>query len=567
MKTTNYSLFTSKNNISNDVVYNFMFRGGVIRRLSSGIYILLPNGLRVLNNIINIIKYELEKLNSIEIMLPIINPSNIWEKSGRFLNYGDELFKLSDRRNNLFILSPTHEEVISKLICDDIINFYSFPKIFYQIQTKFRDEVRPRLGLNRTKEFFMKDAYSFHKNLKCLDETYYLILDVYFNIFNKLGLNVYCKKADSGNMGGSFSHEFHVISSYGENKINILKKNVHYSYSCLNKKYFTLNKKIYKKIKLVSIEHLNIKNKSLYIVNIHKFVKTFLMKMLMNNEIIYIFVLIPYKKKIDLLKIKNIYFQAKNIKIFNDDEIFKKFGCKSIFLGPWNSKYSIIADYSLINFLNFVIGSSIDDNLYFNVNWNINIKINNFFLICHNECVFLEKFNKKKINKYKKVKSVEIAHLFKLKDQYTNIFCGKNSNFDQKIYMGCYGIGLSRLISVIVDCYHNDNGIIWPNSIANFKLGLIPVNMYNDENLIKLTYEIYNYLMKYNLDILLDDRKLHIGKMITDFELIGVPNFIILSKKTLLTGLVEYRNRLNNLTIFIDKNKILNYLVNEFSND
>ncbi len=565
MKTTNYFLFTSKNNISDNVVYNLMFRGGIIRRLSSGIYILLPNGLRVLNNIIYIIKEELSKLDSIEILLPVINSCNIWKKSGRFFNYGDELFKLYDRNKKLFILSPTHEEVISKIICENIINYCEFPKIFYQIQIKFRDEIRSVLGLNRTKEFFMKDAYSFHKSCKCLNKIYYLMLNIYSSIFKKLGLNVYCKKADSGNIGGSLSHEFHVLSYYGEDKINLFKYDVNYSYSYFVDKSFNKKHCKYKKIKLFYLKNNNNKISLNKLLNINKFVKTYLIKMVKDNEIIYIFVLLPYKKELCLKKIRLIYLQCKKIEICNNDEIFNMFGVENIFLGPWNLEYLIIADNSLINFKNFIIGSNMENSFYVDVNWNLNIKVNNFFFICKNTIIFLKK-KENKLEKYKEYKSVEIAHLFKLKEKYTSIFCKKNNKLNKNnLYMGCYGIGLTRLLSVIIDNYHDNKGIIWPNSIANFKIGLIPVNMYNNNDLMKLTYDVYNYLLKFNIDVLLDDRKLHIGSMITDFELIGIPNLIILSKKTLLTGLIEYKNRLNNYTVFIDKKEILSCLVNIFS--
>ncbi len=563
MKTKKYSLFTSKNiflNKNNNFIYNLMIKGGIIRQLSSGIYIWLPNGIKVINNIINLIKKYFNKINAIEINMPIIQPSKIWNKSGRLLEYGHELFKFYDRNNKLFIISPTHEEVITELISNENFNFKFYPKIFYQIQKKFRDEIRPKLGIIRLREFFMKDAYSFHNSLKCLDNVYFKIFDVYKNIFNDLGLNFFYKKADCGNIKGILSHEFHVISKYGENKNFINNEKKYYSYSYfykVNNKKKNEYKKI-KKIKLFNINCLNNFNKKYNFLKYKKIIKTYFVEFIDNKKSFFLLILIPIKKKIDIIKLYKIYSFVNKIIIWNKKKIFLKFNFKSIFLGPFLN-YKIISDYSLINIKNFIVGANKMNFFYINVNWFININISGFYDICKNINFFL--FNNNNNNKL--IKSTEIAHIFKLGNYYSSIFNNKNF-LNKKIFMGCYGIGITRIISCLVENYHDNNGIIWPLSISNFKLGMLPINMYKCNLVYNISMKIYNFLIKKKIDVLLDDRDLYIGDMFSDLNLIGIPHLLILSKRTLTLGLIEFQDRLNKFKKFIYINDIFNFLTKKY---
>ncbi len=554
MKTSKYTLFTCKNNTkkNKNKIYNFMIRGGLIRKSLSGIYIWLPNGIRIINNIKKIIRKTMNNLGANEIILPNISSSYLWKKSKRIFKY-NELFKFYDRKKKLLILSPTHEEIITNFICKEN-NINNIPKILYQIQTKFRDEIRPKYGLIRSREFIMKDAYSFHNNSKCLNNTYYSILESYKNILKKIGLNSFYKEANCGNIGGSKSHEFHVISKYGENKIKIYQKNKYLKYSSFLKiKKYLIKKKQKKKKKLLKCKYISIneKNKFNYYDN---FIKTYLI--LLKKKKKYIYILIPLKKKLDKKKIKNIFLYEK-IEIFNEKKIYKKFKIKSLFLGPINKKYKIIGDYSLILYKNFIIGSNKKNKLKINVNLFRDIKINNFFDICKN---YSNNIKKKKYISPIIEKSIEVAHIFKLENKYSNIFCKKNKN----ILMGCYGIGITRIICAIIDNYHDKRGIIWPISIANFKLGIIPINMYQFKNVLNFCNEIYLFLNLNKINILFDDRKLHFGKMITDFELIGIPNLLIISNKNLSIGLIEFRDRLNSFIYFIKKENIFNFLIEKY---
>ncbi len=564
MKTRKYSLFTSKNislDKNSNYIYNLMIKGGIIRKLSSGIYIWLPNGIKVINNIINLIRNYFDKINAIEVNMPIIQPSYIWNKSGRLLEYGQELFKFYDRNNKLFIISPTHEEIITKLISDENFNLNFYPKIFYQIQKKFRDEIRPKLGLIRLREFFMKDAYSFHNSLECLDKTYFKIFNVYKNILSNLGLNFFYKKANCGNIKGFLSHEFHIYSDIGENKNFISKKKIcNYSYFFKKRKinYFSIRNN--KRIKLFNINNFKEFDKKYNFLKYKKIVKTYLVELVNKKKSFFLLVLIPLNKKIEIFKLYKIYSYVNKIIIWNKNHIFSKFKFRSMFLGPFLN-YKIISDFSLINTKNFITGANKENFFYINVNWFININVSGFYDICRNTNFFLFKNNKK--NK-KETKSTEIAHIFKLGNYYSSIF-HNNYFFNKKIFMGCYGIGITRLISCLVENYHDNNGIIWPLLISNFKLGILPINIGKSKLVHNISMEIYNFLIKKNIDVLLDDRELYIGEMFNDLNLIGIPNLLILSEKNLLLGLVEFQDRLNKIQRFIYINDIFNYLLNKYN--
>lgn len=560
MKTKKYFLFTKKNNLSNknNIIHELMIKGGFIRKLCSGIFILLPNALKVINNIVNIIKNEMFKIGGLEIQMPVITPFSLWNKGGRFYNYDKELYKFYDRNNKMFLLSPTNEEIITEFFFRENLLLSGYPYIFYQFNNKFRDEIRIKSNLIRCKEFIMKDAYSFHTNLKCLDNTYLNILNTYLNIFKIIGLNVCYKKAKCGKIGGILSHEFHFISKYGENKLNIDKFNY---LNILNLKFNNFNFKMFKKFKCL---YFNINKIDKFIIkNLNNFIRTYIIKIyLINKKNIFIILLINNYKSIDLIKIKNLYPLSNKIKILNKKYIFKKFKILDIFLGPFGLNYRIIADCSLINYINFIIGSNINNYLFINVNWKKHLNIVTFLDISKNFSLYIKKFNKN-INIIKK-KSIEVAHIFKLLDKYSLNY-KKNNNIN-KILMGCYGIGIYRIFFSVIEQYSYNNKIILPLSISSFKLGIIPINLYNNKNVYSISYKIYKFLIKKKIDVLIENRNIYFGEILNDFELIGIPNFLIISNNLLLLNILEFRDRINNLTQFIRVNEIFNFLFRKYKN-
>ncbi len=552
MKVTEYTLFTLRNNLNydNNIIYNMMLRGGFIRKLCNGVFILLPNGLRVINNIINVIKIEMNKINSIEIELPVINPSYLWNDSGRINTYGKELFKVYDRTNRLFILSPTNEELITNFFFKNRNNINNLPKIFYQIKTKFRDEIRSRAGIIRCKEFLMKEAYSFHKSKSCLEKTYINILDTYNTIFNKLNLDILYKEADCGNIGGTLSHEFHYISKYGEDDL-LINKNI--IFKIFPK--FNNNNLIYKikRIKFLIYKNFN----KYYFLKKHNldFIKTYLIKIYFKIKKIFLIVLIPYYKKIDLYKIKNLYPLSYKIVIYSKKKIKLKFNIKRFFLCPFYFNYRIIADISISNIKNFIIGANVNNGIFINVNWFKNINVSGFYYICKNINFLLKnKFYNENICSFK---SVEIAHVFNLLDSYINNYLTLNN----KIFMGCYGIGVYRILTSLIEHYTINNSIVLPISISNFKIGIIPINFHKNKCIYNISLKIYDFLIKNGIEVLLDDRNIHIGIIFKDLELIGIPNFLIISNKLLSIGLLEFKDRLNNFVQFISIKNIFDFLL------
>ncbi len=563
MRTKKYFLFTKKDNLKKDKnnICNLMIKGGLIRKLSSGIYIWLPNGLKIINNINKIIKKYMNKLNGIELYIPILQNSIFLKKSNRYNLYGNELFKLYNRNNKIFILSPTNEEIITNIICNEVKNNF-YPKFYYQIQNKFRDEIRSRYGILRSKEFIMKEAYSFHDSIECLNKFYKNILLIYKNIFYDIGLDFFCKKAKCGNIGGKLSHEFHTISFYGENKIYYYKYiNKILNFNYLNNKN---NKKFFRRIKLVNISKYLLKFNFKKIINVNFFVKTILIKIYTKKNKSFMFILIPYKKEIDFNKIYKIFPYIINIKIVKKKKILKKFNINNIyFLSTFGYFYQIIADFSLLYWKNFIFGSNIKNSIYYNVNFFRDINVSGFFNICKNVFIFIKK--KKKIKKFFKYKTIELAHTFKLMNYYSNIFIKKNKLNNKKIYMGCYGIGITRLIFSIIEKYKNKNNIILPISISHFKIGILPINMYNNIKVYNMSLKIYNFLLFKKISVLLDDRKLYMGEMLNDFYVMGIPNILIISDKMLSLNLLEFKDRLNNNIKYINKNNIFIFLENKYN--
>ncbi len=547
MKTNKYFLFTCKNNYNtNNYVYNLMFKAGLIRKLSSGIYIWLPNGYKIISNIINIIKFYMNKLNGIELYIPILQNDYLFKKSNRYHLYGKELFNLYNRNKQLFILSPTNEEIITYMIGNELKN-NNFPFFFYQIQTKFRDEIRPRYNILRSKEFIMKEAYSFHYSKKCLYNFYNKVIKIYKNIFNYIGINYFYKKADNGNIGGNISHEFHIKSLYGDNKL-----------------YFKKKKKVSIKEKKNKLIRIN-KKKLFYLIKNNNFIKTILVKLYFKNYKKYLFILIPINYKINLIKLNNIFPLVKYIKFISNKSIIKKFNINRSSFSFWGYLNQIIADKCLLNWKNFIIGSNINNYLYININWYKNINISGFYDLCNNLNSLVSENINFKLNKFK-IKTIEIAHIFNLMDCYSKIFIKKYLFNNKKIYMGSYGIGITRLLFGIIEYYGDKNKLVFPLSISHFKLGILPINIYKFKKIYDFSFRIYKILINNNIEVLIDDRELYFGEMIKDLEVIGIPNIIIISKKLLSLGLVEFRDRLNNIIKYINKKEIINYLLHKYKN-
>ncbi|WP_343189598.1 proline--tRNA ligase [Buchnera aphidicola] len=563
MKTSNYPLFTIKEKPKNTISISqeLMLRSGIIRKSSSGLYIWLPIGLKILKKIKKIIRKEMKKCGGIEICMPFLQKSSIWKKSGRLKLYGKELFKIYDRKKKKFILSPTNEEFITNFVKKNINHFNKFPILIFQIQNKFRDEIRPKNGVIRCKEFFMKDAYSFHKNKKSLKKTYKKIYNSYKKIFKKLQIKFKIIKADSGIIGDSISHEFQALSKNGENSIvlstksnyseNInftpIKKNI----NKIKKKWKkNIKNKIFKKIKLTK----KIKNKK-------KIIKTYLIQTKKKNKNKYIIILLKKKYKINKNKIKNIF---KPIIFINKTKKIKIFNYKKNNLNYINVNYPIITDASTAKMKNFIIKSNINNKYYKNVNWIINLPKPKIMDIRN-----IKNGDRSPDGKGKVIikKGIEIGHIFQLKKKYSklmNLYIKKNNN-KKYINMGCYGIGITRIVATIIEQNNDKKGIIWPDSVTPFNIAIIPILINKNKKIKKTSKELYNKFKKKNIDVLLYNNNERIGVIFSNIELIGIPHIIIISNRYIKKKKIEYQNRKNKTKKIIKISAIKKYILKKIN--
>lgn len=586
MRISQYLLATLKKAPKNceTISHQLMLRAGLIRQVSSGLYIWLPTGLRVLKKIKKIIREEMNKVGAIEISMPIVQPAKLWKKSGRWTEYGTELLRFKNRNHQDFILSPTHEEMVSALIYKEIMHHNNeLPLNVYQINTKYRDEIRPCFGIIRAREFIMKDGYSFHINQKSLQNTYEKMYDTYCTIFNQFALNFCVTQADPGKIGGILSHEFQAYSKYKKNNISestiisetntnnfhILKS--HNLKSIFIQKYFCTDTiKVIKASYVYSITELMNK----FNLSIQKIVKTIIVRAANEYKNIhscnFFGLVIRADHQLNYKKAEMIPQLAIPLSFANLEEICSLSGdAQPNLLGSINLSIPLIIDYNVSIMHNFIAGSNICDRFFFGINWNRNRplpKIADLYETKNNTCINM---NKPSLHKF-----IEIGHIFQLGQKYSNtIHYNNDQNINKKIKknstlnMGCYGIGITRIIAVIIEQHHDKNGIIWPDAIAPFILAIIPINMYHSINVKNTTEKIYNQLLSViGTDILIDDRQEHPGTMFADIDLIGVPHILIISDRTLINKEIEYKNRKTGTIIKIKLDSLLQFLTKKLSN-
>ncbi|WAI12000.1 MAG: proline--tRNA ligase [Buchnera aphidicola (Macrosiphum albifrons)] len=572
MFTSQYLLSTLKD-IPYDakiISHQLMLRSGMIRKTSSGLYIWLPTGIRVLKKIKKIIKKEMAKINALEISMPIIQPEYLWKESGRFSAYGEELLKFSDRRNNQFILGPTNEEVVTNFISTEIHSYKELPLIIYQIQTKFRDETRPRSGVIRAREFTMKDAYSFHINQTCLEKTYNKFYNSYINIFKKMKLDFCVVKADSGSMGGNISHEFQAFSKNGEDEIVFSSDKSYFSNINMAESIETISF-FEKKDQSSIIQEKSKTNKSIISSEklntpLHNQIKTFLVQIKTKNITSIAALLIRGDHELNLFKIEKIDILKKPLIFLNEKETMSLIGVEKKFLGPLGLNIPIIADVSTYEMKNFTIGSNINKYFFINVNWSIDLPIP---IIKDIRKVTENDFSPNGTGLLNIKKSIEIGHIFQIGQKYSRtmqksikIKDGRQKN----LYMGCYGIGITRIVAAVIEQNHDKNGIIWPHSIAPFELVILPINMEKSNQIKKIANILYQNLKKIGIDVILDDRNKQPGVMFNEIDLIGIPHQIILSTRLIKNNNVEYRERKNKKNILIHIKDVINFIVKQLRN-
>jgi len=562
MLASRFFMPTLKENPSDAVVpsHIYLVRGGFIRSLSAGIYEYLPLGLRVLRKIENIIRKHMDGSGALELLLPILTPAELWKETGRWYVYGKELFRLKDRKDAEFALGPTHEETITDLVRKNVRSYKDLPLNFYQIQTKFRDEARPRYGLIRGREFIMKDGYSFDVSEEDAKKTYEVMKEAYHKIFKELGLDYLMVEADVGAIGGKFSHEFVVKVPSGEAHIVYCEK-CGYAANVEAAKFHhhklpPEEPKPIEKVYTPDIKSVEDVANFLNVPTI-KLVKTLIYKI---DDKDFVAVLIRGDRELNETKLANL-FKAIDVRMATKEEL-ENLGIPEGFAGPIGLNLPIYADFSVKELYNVVVGANEKDYHYINANIDRDFKVSGFYdlatakegdpcPVCHFPL--------------KETTGLEVGHIFLLGTKYSEsmkaYFVDKDGK-EKPIIMGCYGIGVSRLISAIVEQYHDDKGIIWPEKVAPFDVHILVLNTKDQESL-NLGFDIYKKLKEKGLDVLLDERDESAGVKFKDADLIGIPHRIVIGK-ALKEGKIEYQKRDGSIKELVNVEAIIDRLMSEY---
>ncbi|WP_249961044.1 proline--tRNA ligase [Histophilus somni] len=565
MRTSKYLLSTLKEtpNDAQVVSHQLMLRAGMIRPLASGLYNWLPTGLRVLKKVENIVREEMNKSGAIEVEMPVVQPAELWQESQRWEQYGPELLRFVDRGNRDFVLGPTHEEVITDLVHREVSSYKQLPLNLYQIQTKFRDEVRPRFGVMRGREFLMKDAYSFHTSKECLQNTYDVMYRTYNNIFTRLGLDFRAVQADTGSIGGSASHEFQVLAKSGEDDI-VFSSNSDYAANIELAEAVAIGQRQAPSATIELVDTPNAKTINDLVeqfnLSVEKTVKTLIVKGANENQPL-IALIVRGDHELNEVKAQKLPEVAEPLEFANEDEIKTKIGAGIGSLGPVNLPIPTIIDRSVALMSDFSTGANIDGKHYFNVNWDRDValpKVADLRNVVEGD----PSPDGKGTLQIKR--GIEVGHIFQLGTKYSEAMKATVQGEDgrpQTMIMGCYGIGVSRVVAATIEQCHDEKGIIWSSDeIAPFTVAIIPMNMYKSKNVQIFAEELYQSLLNKNVDVIFDDRKERPGVMFADMELIGVPHMIVIGEKNLEKGEIEYKNRRTGEKQIIAKEQVLDFL-------
>lgn len=529
------------------ISHQLMLRAGLIRKLASGLYTWLPMGLRVLRKVENIIREEMDKSGAQEVLMPTVQPAELWQESHRWEEYGPELLRLQDRHNRDFCFGPTHEEIITDLIRREIRSYKQLPANFYQIQTKFRDEVRPRFGVMRAREFIMKDAYSFHVDQASLQQTYDLMYETYSNIFTRIGLDFRAVLADTGSIGGSASHEFHVLADSGEDQIAFstsgdFAANVELAQALAPD---AQPGEASQTITVVDTpDQHSIDDVSSFLkVPAQKVLKTLLVKADPDSPNDVVALLLRGDHELNAVKAGKCPGVANPLELASEEQIRAVAGCDKGSIGPVKLDIPMIADQSVAAMTDFVCGANENGKHFSGVNWNRDVALPQLMDIRNVQAGDPSPDGKGQLEIKR---GIEVGHIFQLGTKYSEAMdCSVQDEQGKSIIctMGCYGIGVTRVVAAAIEQNHDARGIIWPDAIAPFQLALLPMNMHKSHRLREAAEKLYQELSEAGVQVLLDDRKERPGVMFADMELMGIPHRLVLSDRGLDAGTVEYRAR------------------------
>lgn len=563
MRVSQFLLTTSKETPADAeiVSHQLMLRAAMIRRLGSGLYTWLPLGLRVLRKIENIVREEMNKAGALEILMPAVQPAELWQETQRWDDFGPLLLKMTDQNKREYCFGPTHEEVVTDLARRELHSYKQLPITFYQVQMKFRDEIRPRFGVMRAREFLMKDAYSFDLDQASLQSSYDKMYTAYSNIFTRCGLDFRPVLADSGSIGGSMSQEFHVLAETGEDAIYYSDKS---DYAANIEQAEAIAPSEPRPTPGATMQAIDTPNsKSIEAVcdylkiDAKQTLKTLIVEGVDDQPVA---LLLRGDHQLNELKAEKHPLVAVPFSLVDDATINKIAQCDPGYVGPVNLDIPVIADRSTINMADFVCGANRNEQHLQNVNWGRDLPEPEFYDLRN---VQEGDPSPDGQGTLKMCRGIEVGHIFQLGDKYSSAMQLNVLNDQGKSVtpqMGCYGIGVSRIVAAAIEQNHDENGIIWPTAIAPFHLAIVPINMAKSQRLRDAVEATYKKLEAAGFDVLLDDRNERPGAMFADMDLIGIPHRLVLSDRGLDAGTIEYKGRRESDSQAIPVGDLLSFL-------
>ncbi len=563
MRTSRFLLATTRETPADAEIisHRLMLRAGMIRKLAAGLYTWLPMGLRVLRRIEAVVREEMDRAGAQEVLMPAVQPAELWQESQRWEQYGLELLRLQDRHGRLFCFGPTHEEVITDLIRREIRSYRQLPANFYQIQTKFRDEIRPRFGVMRAREFIMKDAYSFHVSQASLQETYQTMHETYQRIFTRLGLDFRAVQADSGAIGGRVSHEFHVLADSGEDAIAFSSEgdyaaNVEMAAALPPATPRPSPAEPLGKVETPQQESIDEVCAFLGVAP-RQCLKTLLVR---GSEAGVVALVLRGDHELNPVKAEKLPEVASPLAFADADQIQAAAGCPAGSIGPVGLDIPVIADHSAAQAADFICGANEQGWHYRGANWGRDLPEPRTADIRN---VVEGDPNPEGPGTLSIRRGIEVGHIFQLGAKYSEAMkatCLDEQGRTVTMIMGCYGIGISRIAAAAIEQHHDDKGIVWPAAMAPFDIMLIPLNMHKSQRLREAVEKLYGELKAAGFSILLDDRKERPGVMFADHDLIGIPHRLVLGERGLDAGAIEYRARKADATEEIPLENLVDFL-------
>lgn len=552
MRTSQYLLSTVKETPADAEIisHKLMLRAGMIRRVASGMYTYLPTGIRVLRKVEQIVREEMNRAGAIEVLMPMVQPAELWQESGRWEKMDAELLRFKDRHTRDFVLGPTHEEVITDLVRREITSYKQLPLNLYQIQTKFRDERRPRFGVMRAREFLMKDAYSFHLGQESLQQTYDIMYEAYSRIFTRLGLDFRPVLADTGAIGGSMSHEFHVLAASGEDAIAFSDESNYAANIEMAEALAPAGQRPTATAPLTEIATPGAKTVADVAEqlkqDISRITKTLLVHAVKTDDkapVTLVALVLRGDHELNEIKAEKHPLVASPLTFASEEEIQAATGATPGSLGPVNLSIPVIADRSAVHMADFICGANKDGYHLTGANWERDIT---GYQIADLRNIVEGDPSPCGTGKLVIKRGIEVGHIFQLGDRYSQAMKAgvlSEEGKHQIMTMGCYGIGVSRIVAAAIEQNNDEFGIIWPDAIAPFQVALIPMNMHKSVRIEETTERLYRELTAAGIEVLFDDRKERPGVMFADAELIGIPHSIVIGERNLDNQQVEYKNR------------------------